>query len=60
MCMHDIKYYIYAIYCVCSRVELICVQLFDIIKKKPKMNKKIENSAAAEKQHKSLLRQGKI
>ena len=58
MCMHDIEYYIYAVYCVCSRVELICVRLFDIIKKKPKMKKK--NPAAAEKQHKSLPRQGKI
>ena len=56
--MHDIEYYIYAVYCVCSRVELICVRLFDIIKKKPKMEKK--NPIAAEKQHKSLPRQGKI
>ena len=38
--MQDVEYYIYAVYTVCSRVELICVWLFDIIKKKPQMNKK--------------------
>lgn len=57
-----IEYYMYDIYCVCSSVELICVRLFEIIKKH-KMKKKTQNKkenrnpAAVEKQHKYLPRQ---